>query len=714
MEFYTAFNEKRPVRLNETTRLFAFESLHGRYGDDAMRNPYVNMDSCQGFDELSDYEKYDTMISKIAAEAPVRICEHELVSGSATLGGAIGHIVPAIRNGSSIWPSISHVTLGFDKVLKVGIRGIEHEIAAKLCDNGLSDEQKEILCSMKNVIDAIKVWHQRYLDATIESKPDIYQNLLRVPFDVPRSFSEAVQSLWFTFAFTRLCGNWSGIGRIDYMLGDYLKCDLENGVLTLDQAREILASFFIKGCEWVRSNTPAGSGDAQHYQNIVLCGVNEEGEDITNEVSYLVLDIVEELPISDFPITVRVSEKTPHLLKQRVAEVMRHGGGVLAVYNESLIIESMVDFGYTLAEARSFANDGCWEVQVPGKTYFKYYPFDGLRILLNNTLYINDANENTVHFFDFESLYSEFKKNLKNAVEKIFLDIVSQQMVRDSSEGWSWLPAMPCSVVSLFTDGCIESGGSYLGGGAKYTVVSPHLGGAVDIGNSLYAIKKLVFDDRKVTFDELIQILKNNWEDHEILRQYVLNQYSYYGNDNDEVDAYTSRVINDFADIASELKGRSPIIFPAGISTFGRQIEWAPYRTAVPFGYKKGEVLSGNNSPTPGTDTSGATAIIKSYCKADLKKQSCGAALDIKLYPTTVQGENGINALIALIDGFTELGGFFMQLDVIDAEILKKAQKCPQEYKTLSVRVSGWNARFVTLNREWQDMVIERSTQGVS
>ncbi|MHB1485261.1 MAG: glycine radical domain-containing protein [Saccharofermentanales bacterium] len=117
-------------------------------------------------------------------------------------------------------------------------------------------------------------------------------------------------------------------------------------------------------------------------------------------------------------------------------------------------------------------------------------------------------------------------------------------------------------------------------------------------------------------------------------------------------------------------------------------------------------------SPTPGTNISGATAIIKSYCKADLKKQSCGAALDISLYPTSVRGENGLNALIGLIDGFVSLGGFFMQLDVIDSETLRKAQENPQDYKTLSVRVSGWNARFITLNKDWQNMIIERDTQG--
>ena len=151
--------------------------------------------------------------------------------------------------------------------------------------------------------------------------------------------------------------------------------------------------------------------------------------------------------------------------------------------------------------------------------------------------------------------------------------------------------------------------------------------------------------------------------------------------------------------------------FIPGVSTFGRQIDWLPYRCATAFGYRKGDILSGNDSPVPGTDTCGATAIIKSYCKSDLVKQSCGAALDIRLFPEALSGENGTVSLMALMDGFLNLGGFFMQLDAVDVQTLREAQKDPQKYKTLSVRVSGWNARFVTLNKEWQNMIIERNSQ---
>ena len=205
-----------------------------------------------------------------------------------------------------------------------------------------------------------------------------------------------------------------------------------------------------------------------------------------------------------------------------------------------------------------------------------------------------------------------------------------------------------------------------------------------------------------------MQILKNNWENAEPLRIYAMNGYTYFGNDNDEVDEIAARIVADFADICDDPTYNTGYMTPGGISTFGRQIGWAKNRLATPNGKMAHDVLSGNFSPTPGTDKEGATATIRSCCKANLKRMVSGAALDIKLLPTYVNNENGISVIASLIKGFVSLGGHFMQLDIADAELLKKAQEHPENYQNLSVRVSGWNARFVTMNREYQDMIIER------
>lgn len=707
MKFYTQNGNKRPIRLSEQTRKFAYESLGRKYGLDTLKTDSISLDNIENFSVLSSIEKYDIAILKIAEEAPIRVCEGEKISGAATLGMAIHHRIPATHAGESICSSISHLTVDFETVLKCGVNSIKRKAEASY-KKYKGTEKEAFAKSCLNCLEALEIWHARYLKAleVLPEYKDNYENLKRVPFEPATNFYEAVQSLWFTFAFIRLCGNWPGIGRIDYLLGDYLKKDLENGTLSLNEAREILAHFFIKGCEWVNGQF-IGSGDAQHYQNIVLAGIDENGIEVTCEVTYLVLDILEELGISDFPTTVRLNKNTDEKLLSRVAEVMRFGGGILAVYNEDLIIEALMKDGYSEREARKFANDGCWEVQIPGKTFFVYSPFDSLQILQQKTLRGYDAS---VDFANFEELYRQYVFDLHNSVEAIFLD--KQKKFANSgvpTKDWRWAEQPPCTVVSLFEQGCIEKGLSYLEGGPIYNVNSPHIGGLADTVNSLYAIKKLVFDEKKLSLRELLTILKNNWEGNEALRQYALNRYIYYGNDNDEVDEIASRLLSDFADICTFFNGKCGYRFPAGVSTFGRQLEWSSKRLASPHGRKQGEVLAANASPTPNTDKEGATAIIRSYCKADLSKLATGAALDIKLLPSSVQGEDGLQALVALMKGFTMLGGFFMQPDIVDAALLREAQAHPETYQTLSVRVSGWNARFVTLNKEWQDMVIEQN-----
>ncbi len=707
MDFYTQNNQKRPVRLSAQTRKFAYDSLNRKYGLDTLKNMWVRLDGVDDFESLSQIRQYDAAIQAIADNAPIRICEGEKISGAATLGLAIQHKIPAVYGEHSLFPSISHLTVDFQTVLKKGVRFIR-ESAESAYAKYANTEKQPFLQSCLTCLDAFQAWHKRYLDA-LRNMPDYqknYKNLQRVPFAPATTFHEAVQSLWFTFAFIRLCGNWPGIGRIDALLGDYLENDLRNGVTTLDEAREILAHFFIKGCEWINGQF-IGSGDAQHYQNIVLAGVDENGAQVCNQVTYLVLDILEELGISDFPTTVRLNENTDEVLLRRVADVMRYGGGTLAVYNEDLVIDALVKDGYCLREARSFANDGCWEVQIPGKTYFSYAPFDSLQILQKNTL---RAYQYAPSFNDFESLYQAYLVDLRAHIHTIVQGRIKQFLPFDTEKNtWKWKEQTPCTVISLFEQGCIEKGLSYLEGGPLYNIYSPHIGGLADTVNALYAIKKLVYDDKRISLTDFFAILKNNWDGEETLRQYTLRHYAYYGNDSDEVDEIATRLLADFADICVSFNGLCGYRFPAGVSTFGRQLEWAPHRLASPHGRKMGEVLAANCSPTPNTDKESVTAIIKSYCKADLSKLATGAALDVKLLPSNVNGENGLQILTALLRSFVALGGFFMQPDIVDAATLKDAQKHPENYQTLSVRISGWNARFVTLNKEWQNMVIEQN-----
>ena len=716
--FYTPEGFSRPVRLSEQTRGFAFRSLGHEYGLDTLKNDSVELDGEPGIDAMSPIERYDLAVRRIAEKAPLRICPGERISLAATLGAAVKHVVPAKLRGEYVFMSVSHLTVDFDFVLENGFPGLRRE-AEDAAARFRGTPNEAFSRSVLNTLDSFEIWVKRYVEALEglrrEEQPGRYDGNIRALKAFltrpPETFHEAVQCVWACFDFTRLCGNWPGIGRIDRMLGKYLRSDLDNGSLTLDEAREILAHFFIKGCEWVAGGD-YGSGDAQHYQNLVIAGVGEDGLEVTNEVTYLVLDIIEELGISDFPTTVRLSARSQDRLLKRAAEVIRLGGGTLAVYNEDLVIDAFTRRGYDLCEARDFANDGCWEVQIPGTTDFGYIPFDGLAILEKQTFkgYEIDAPEDC--FPDFESIVRAYTENLRDAVKHI-ADDQKASYRRDPDGGFAGTADFfPCTVISVFERGCVEKGLSYYAGGPKYQIRSPHVGGLPDVVNSLYAIKKAVFDDGLVTLGGLFEILRNNWEGSEPLRQYVLNKYEYYGTDNDEADAIAARILDSFADACDAQNEGFGYDFTAGVSTFGRQLEWAHSRPASAHGRKSGDVLAANFSPTPGTDTRGATAVIRSYCKCPLVRMGTGAALDIRLMPQCVKGGDGIAALVGLMRGFVTLGGFFMQIDVQDPGILLEAQAHPEDHQTLSVRVSGWNARFVTLNREWQNMVIGQSSGG--
>ncbi|MDR1516779.1 MAG: hypothetical protein LBS52_01540, partial [Dysgonamonadaceae bacterium] len=647
-----------PARLHPLTRQLAQRGLSGEFGRQLAD---ANWDFPAGTDtSLSIAAKHGEAALSVARNAPLRILPGELVAGSATLKESAAHQVPLLNVSS-----VSHTTIGFEKVLKQGYKGLRAEINERLNRGGLDADGTELLKAMLTTLDAATIWNNRNI-ALLESmkvtasseEQAYYQTLIEtlryVPENEPRNFREAVQSLWSMYAFHRLTGNWSGLGRIDKMLNPYLQKDLKEKRITMDEARELIAHFWIKGTEWVGApNTIGGTGDAQFYQNVILAGIDKNGQEVTNDVTYLILDVVEELHISDFPIAVRINARTPEKLLRRVAEVQRFGGGIVSFYSEDVVIDGLVKFGYPLDEAREFVNDGCWECIIPGKTAFTYWPFDMMAAL---TRTLHSDTETPVKYADFESLYEQFRTELDG-------EITGMQNTLDGH----WLDAnSPHPLVSMFVEGCIEKGKSYNNRGPVYTVNGIHAGGVADTANSLLALKKVVFEEKYVTLNDFIAILRNNWEGNEGLRQMVKNRITYYGNDDKEGDAMMCRVFDDYTAITGKVKERNGVKRPCGISTFGREIDWRMMRKASPEGSRTGDILATNCSPTPGTDKKGPTAVLNSYCKMDFTNCPNGATVELKVLPDSVKGENGVKALVSLAKVFRENRGFYLHIDVVD------------------------------------------------
>ena len=695
-----AWHPESPKRLSDITHHLAQMGLSGQHG----RNmPTVDWEFPEGRDEkLSNNRKYGYAALSVARNAPLRILPGELIVGSATLREAAQHRIPALNMGS-----VSHTTVGFAKVLHQGYKGLRAEIDERLSRGGLDSHGTDLLESMLMTLDAAALWQQRNIALLKEMKgnaPDserrFYQNIIdtleNVPENPPRNFREAVQSLWSLYAFHRLMGNWSGIGRFDQMLWPYLEADLQKGKITLDEARELIAHFWIKGTEWIGEFN--GSGDAQFYQNIILGGIDKDGNEVTNPITYLVLDVVEELHISDYPIAVRIGDHTPEKLFRRIAEVQRFGGGIVSMYNENTVIDGLVQFGYPLEEAREFTNDGCWEAIIPGKTAFIYSPCDMMQPLFRA---LNLDKDVPLEADDFETVYGRFTAELGREIDNL-------QKALDGS--WND-PNNPNPLVSMFVEGCIEKGRGYYERGPKYTVNGIHYGGVSDTANSLLVLKKLVFEENYIGLNHFVNILRHNWEGNEGLRRLVQNRFKFYGNDHAEADDMMKRVFDDYTSIVGRVKERNGLKRPCGISTFGREIDWRMARRATPEGSRVGDILATNCSPTPGSDRKGPTAVLNSYCKLDFTRCPNGATVELKVLPDSVKDENGIAALVALAKTFREKGGFYMHIDVVDSATLIDAQMHPEKYPNLPVRVAGWSARFTTLCKEWQDMVIQRTQQ---
>ena len=695
---------QKPHRLHESTVTLALRGLSGEFG-----RQLVPADPALGAglprDGVTPEMRYALAVRLIAETAPLRILPEERIVGAATYREAAYHTTPI--NGG---PSTSHLTLGFDRILSLGYQGLRMEIEQRRARKDLDAKGENILQAMLVCLDAAGIWHRRYI-ALLEERigqssgdqrahyRQVLANLRNVPEHAPGTFNEAVQSLWFMFAFQRLCGNWSGIGRLDQMLGSYLERDLCAGRMTLDEAREILAHFWIKGTEWIGRDEAPGSGDAQHYQNILLAGIDAQGQDVANDVTYLVLDIVEELHISDFPIGVRLSERSPDKLFRRVAAVQSQGGGIVSIYNEDVVIRGLVKFGIPLTEARGFANDGCWEVILPGKTAFGYRPFD-LLIPLQTTLGLDQDQGSAPAYHDFDEFYESFLYRIGETLEAVHQGIDA-----------SFADGRPATLISLLIEGCIEKGRGYYDHGARYTILAIHAGGMADAADSLVVIKKLVFDERRLSLQEFTNILRANWENHEPFRLEIRKTLPAYGNDDTEADAMMIRLFHDYTELVGRTPFRNGVYRPAGISTFGREIEWRVHRKAMPHGFRKGDILATNFSPTPGTQKEGPLAAIKSYCKADFTRLPNGGPLEIRFHPSCVKDAVGIDSLAGILKAFIQLGGFYLNVDVIDAVLLRDAQKYPEKYPNLVVRIAGWCARFHTLNKDWQEMVIRRAEQ---
>jgi len=538
-----------------------------------------------------------------------------------------------------------------------------------------------------------------------------------VPAHAPRDFWEALQYYWFIHlgVITEL-NPWDSFnpGRLDQHLYPFYKKGLEEGTLTEEKAKELLQLFWIKF-----NNHPAPpkvgvtAEESNTYNDFALInigGVKADGSDAVNELSYLILDVIEEMRLPQPSSMVQISKKSPESFLKRALKIIKTGFGQPSVFNTDVIIQELLRQGKIIEDARNGGASGCVESGAFGKeSYILTGYFNMVKVLeitLNNGLdprtgrKIGLETGNPIEFSAFDELFEVFKRQLNYFVDvKIKGNNIIERLYAEH---------LPTPFLSLLIDDCVSKGKDYNDGGARYNTSYIQGVGLGTITDSLTAINYQVFDKRQITMEEFLEALKANFDGHENLRQTLLNKTPKYGNDDDYADRIMKAVFEIYygaVDGRPNTKGGHHRInlLPTTVHVyFGKVVG------ATPDGRKASEPLSEGVSPVQGADRKGPTAVIKSVSKIDHARTG-GTLLNQKFAPQLLAEEQGLDKLDHLIRTYFKLDGHHIQFNVISAKTLRDAQKHPDKYRDLMVRVAGYSDYFVDLSTELQNEIIKRT-----
>jgi formate C-acetyltransferase len=626
-----------------------------------------------------------------------------------------------------------HTVLGH-KIYKKGFLDLKKEIQHAI--DGLdfyndpeAFDKREELRAMDTVADALIAYAERYSKALNElarkEKNNLRKNeLLKmseicqwVPAHAPRTFWEALQYYWFVhLGVTTELNTWDSFnpGRLDQHLYPFYEKELRDQTLTKEAATELLQAFWVKF-----NNQPAPpkvgvtaqeSATYTDFSLINVGGVKEDGSDASNDLSYLILDIVDEMRLIQPSSMVQVSKKTPDLLLKRAINIIKTGFGQPSIFNTEAIIQELLRQGKSLQDARNGGSSGCVETGAFGKEcyiltgYFNLVKV--LEITLNDGLDPRTAKQiglktgDPINFKNFDELFTAFEKQLNYFID---IKIKGNNIIERIYSKY-----MPSPFLSLLIDDCIANGKDYNCGGARYNSSYIQGVGLGSITDSLTSIKYNIYDKEYTTMEELLRAMKNNFQDFDSLRNRLVYETPKYGNDDDYADQIMQRIFESYfkaVDGRPNTKGGAHRInlLPTTV-----HIYFGSMTGAMPDGRRSGEPLSEGVSPVQGVDTSGPTAVIKSVSKIDHLRTG-GTLLNQKFSPHLLSTEEGIDNLLHLIRTHFRLDSHHIQFNVVDAETLREAQKNPEKFRDLIVRVAGYSDYFVDLTPELQNEIIKRT-----
>ncbi len=624
---------------------------------------------------------------------------------------------------------IGHFTMNHEKVLAKGLKGIIDEAEAKFASLSPDEKKSEKGIFYQSMIRSMKaaiLFANRYSMlaremAAHESDRERARELLeiarvcsRVPENPAQSFHEAVQSVYFIHLIAQLesGGNSISLGRIDQILYPYYMKDKEAGNITPERAQELISLLFIKTNEiWnvlEEAFIPGGEGtEGKTTQNVTVGGMGIDGNDATNELSIIGLDAYADVRTVQPNFGVRICKKTPKSFFKKAADYARDGV-LMHFFNDEAIIENLVLAGHTLEDARNYGVVGCLEPSASGKNFGSTFAvqFNGVKCVelalsngVDNIFGYQSGPEtgDPAEFKSFDDVWKAYDTQMNHFINQM----VKGMAVLDKSIAEN----VPSPFASAMVEGPMDKGIDLTKGGAVYNSTGVQLMGFANTADSFYSIKKAIFEDRKYTIGQLSEWLSTDWQDAEPKRSYFLRKIKKYGNDIDEVDEMAVRVAEHFCDTLKKYKNFRGGYFWPGIFSVGFHISFGAFSAASPDGRHAGDVLGNGITPTTGNATSGPTAMMNSVAKLPLKRIFNGANLNIRFQGKKIGTEN----LLSLVRTYFNRGGMQVQFNMVDSATLRKAQKNPEKYADLFVRVSGYSAEFTGLSEIAQNEIISRT-----
>lgn len=630
---------------------------------------------------------------------------------------------------------ISHVAVNYPKLLSLGFERYQELAAERIAEYEKlnlplpEDIDKATFYKAAEIVSrAIIKFAERYAKkvkelADIEKDPKRAEELVeiaeickRVPAKPPRTFHEALQFIWFTQVALHQENYEQGIsmGRIDqYMLPYFLK-DLESGRLSRGRALELIENFLIKHNELVPLfDTLVNTYFAGLPTNpsITLGGVKPSGEDATNELTYLFLEAAKNVAMRVPNIHVRLHRNSPEKLVRFLAEIILSGTNNVAIFNDEVIIKAWLKRGIPIEEARNYSTIGCVELAPFGNSFTSSDAAllnlaKALELALNNGVDMVFGDKVGVdtgdprEFKSMEDVIEAFRKQLSHLVKMMVIGSNAYERANQVVK--------PTPLLSLCIDGPFEAGRDITLGSAKHNFTGVQAVGLADVADSLAAIEWAVFRERIITMGELIEALKSNFEGREELRQLLLNKAPKYGNDDDLADKYARLVAQMYSEEVEKYENVRGGRFIAGMYSMTTHVGFGFMTAALPSGRRALEPLSNGVSPQSYSMTKGLTAAIKSVSKIDFTCCPNGVALTLTIDPKLFAGPEGIATFASLLRSIIELGVIHTHFNVVDVNMLLEAQKNPEKYRHLVVRVAGYSAYFVDLPKEVQDEIIRR------